>query len=74
MLIKITTGPITDPKSNTIVNDEITLEQLSREHNYTGVIMIDGAPVSDSDKTKTLKELGITEGAMVVYSRKNGGN
>jgi len=74
MLIKITTGPITDPKPNTIVNDEITLEQLSREQNYTGVIMIDGAPVDNNDKTKTLKELGIVEGAMVVYSRKNGGN
>lgn len=74
MLIKITTGPITDPKSNTIVNDEITLEQLSREHSYTGVIMIDGAPASNEDMSKTLKELGVTEGAMVVYSRKNGGN
>lgn len=74
MLIKITTGPITDPKSNTIVNDEITLADLAREQNYTGVIMIDGAPVKDSDKAKTLKELGVTEGAMVVYSRKNGGN
>ena len=74
MLIKITTGPITDPKANTVVNDEITLADLAREHSYTGVIMIDGAPISDSDKNKSLKELGVTEGAMVVYSRKNGGN
>lgn len=71
--IKINVGSITDPVKE-LVDDSMTLEQLTTKYNMNGVIMLNGVSLNSVNKKTTLKSLGVKEDDFLCSARKNGGN